>query len=250
MVISDAFLFFWRILPIDKEMDKQMIITIDGPAGSGKSTIARILADKLNISYLDTGAMYRGITLAAMESGVDFTSAEQIERCARETELSFDREDGVDHLVLNNSRKLADGRVVSEVIREVAVTNNSRAVADNPAVRAILVTQQQSIGEQVGSLVTEGRDQGTVVFPGAEYKIYLDAKAETRARRRFEQMRAKGDATVTYEQILSDQLKRDEADKARGTGGLKAAEDAVIVDTTEMDIDQVVEHLYKMVSKI
>lgn len=224
-----------------------MIIAIDGPAGSGKSTVARKLADKLNISYLDTGAMYRGITLMALEKKVDFNNSAELEKSAYETKIGFERENSTDYLILNGSRYLANGMLISDAIRSIEVTRNSRSVADNQTIRKLLVEQQQKIAQQAGALVTEGRDQATVVFPDAEFKFYLDARAEIRAKRRFEQMLAKGEKDLSYEQILSDQISRDNADKSRSEGALKVAEDALVVDSSEMDIEQVVNHLLNIV---
>ncbi len=213
-----------------------MIITIDGPAGSGKSTVAARLADRLGAVYLDTGAMYRCVTLAALEHGADLDDADALAKLAAAVRIEMRRSDGV-------NRVLLDGRDVSVAIRSKEVTDHSGPIADAPGVRAELVAQQQRIGREAGSLVTEGRDQGTVVFPRAEYKFYLDAEAGCRARRRHEELMQKG-VPVDYDTILAAQLRRDERDKNRAVGGLKIPEDATVIDTTHMNITEVVETLY------
>ena len=226
-----------------------MIVAIDGPAGSGKSTVARLLAQKLGIAYLDTGAMYRGLTLSALTKSIDLDDDKQVVDHAKRTSLLFRLVDGVDTLFINDEAILTDGRSINDAIREPDVTASTKTFACNSEVRALMVEQQKAIGETTGSLVTEGRDQATIVFPDAEYKFYLDASPEIRARRRFEQLQAKGETSLTYEQILDDQLKRDHSDKTRETGPLAIAKDAVVVDTSEMTIEEVVEHLYSVVTK-
>ena len=162
-----------------------MIITIDGPAGSGKSTAARSLAQRLGLRYLDTGSMYRAITLRAMTLGVDLTDGEALAACARSAALDVRYDDG-------DLRVILDGRDVSREIRRPEVTDNSHYLASEPGVREVLVGLQKRIARQWGSIVTEGRDQGSVVFPDADVKFFLGADPAERARRRCEQLRAAG----------------------------------------------------------
>ncbi|MBN2063347.1 MAG: (d)CMP kinase, partial [Sedimentisphaerales bacterium] len=227
---------------------QKLIIAIDGPAGSGKSTVAKLLAESLGISYLDTGAMYRGIALSALQRNIDLNDKTALTQLASETELEFARVNHDNILLVNGMKELPDGRTISEAIRCREVTQASRYVADNPDIRAMLVEQQKKIGLKCRSLVTEGRDQATVVFPDADFKFYLDARPEVRARRRYDQMVSQGNVSLSYEQILSDQLKRDYADQNRDTGALRIADDAIVVDTSEMVISQVVSHLLSVIN--
>jgi len=224
-----------------------MIITIDGPAGSGKSTIAAKLADKLGAVYLDTGAMYRAVTLAAMERNLPLDDAESLADMVKQVRIEFDCDGG-------NRKVLLDGHDVTGAIRQSEVTRNSHKLADLPAVRQVLVEQQRQIacqatgGAKQRCLVTEGRDQGTVVFADAEYKFYLDATAQCRAKRRWEQLLEMGGAE-SYEDILAAQQKRDQRDMTRGVGALKKAPGAIVIDTTDMTLEQVVEEMYRRVAK-
>ena len=220
-----------------------MIITIDGPAGSGKSTIAAKLADKLGGVYLDTGAMYRAVTLSALERGLSLDDSVGLTEMAKHVRIEFG-DGGVVRV---------DGRDVTAAIRQSKVTEHSHKLADLPAVRAVLIDQQRQIAERATSgskekcLITEGRDQGTVVFTDAEYKFYLDATAQCRARRRWEQLREMG-SSDSYEDILAAQEKRDERDMAREVGGLKKAPGAIVIDTTNMTLGQVVDDIYGRVA--
>jgi len=208
-----------------------MIVTIDGPAGAGKSSVARGLAERLGFDFLDTGAMYRAVAWAALERGIDLTDAQQIVAVAESIRIEF-RQD----------RILVDGQDVSEQIRTPHVTEHVRFAAGNNAVRAILGTQQRQIGLSSENLVTEGRDQGTTVFPQAQCKIFLTATPETRARRRAEELKRKGQS-ITYEEVLASQNLRDEQDQSRSVGPLSQAQDAMPVYTDDMDEEQVLTHL-------
>jgi len=218
----------------------RLIITIDGPAGSGKSTVAAALGQRLGIAYLDTGAMYRAVTLAALEKDVPLDSVSALARLAQRCVIKLAQQGGRDCVLL-------DGREVAEQIRSAAVTDQSHYVAKVPAVRSVLVEQQRRIAEQTGSLVTEGRDQGSVVFPDAAFKFYLDASAECRAQRRWLQVRDE-DKSVSYESILAAQRQRDERDATRRNSPMKIPDDAVTIDTTDMTVDEVVETLYRYIT--
>lgn len=215
------------------------IVAIDGPVGVGKSSVAQQLAKQLGYLYIDTGAMYRAITLKAMRSGIDLENKLAVTEIAYHTELHFERHDGI-------LRIFCDGLDVSEEIRNPEVSAGTSAVADNEEVRKRLVAVQQEMGKH-GGLVMEGRDIGTVVFPDAEVKIYLDADPKIRARRRYDQDVAKG-KKITFEETYQSLLQRDERDKNRKVGALKKADDAIVVDTSHLSEDEVIDELHKIVT--
>ena len=211
-----------------------MIVTIDGPAGAGKSTVARMLAQKLDFDFLDTGAMYRCVVLQGRRQKVDWKDEDGLAQIANELVLEFD-----------GTLVLLDGEDVGSEIRSPEVTALIHYAADNLKVREAMVALQRKLASE-DDVVTEGRDQGTVAFPEAECKIFLSASAEERARRRVEQMRQAGQ-DVTTEEILEQQNLRDRQDEAREVGGLKAAADALHVITDGMRTFEVVEHLERLV---
>jgi cytidylate kinase len=210
-----------------------MIITIDGLAGSGKSTAARKLAARLGIPYLDTGAMYRVVTLAGLEAGIDLTDEPRLAELAAGDAYHLDP--GPTHI-----RVTLHGRDVTEEIRSMRVNDNTRHVAALPAVRQALVTRQREIGRRLGSLVTEGRDQGSVAFPDADVKFFLDASPEKRAERRLHELLADGEE-VTFEQVLANLTTRDRTDSQRRAGPLVVPPGAIQIDTTRLSIAQVLD---------
>jgi len=218
-----------------------VIITIDGPAGSGKSTTARKLAARLGIPYLDTGAMYRVVTLAALEDGVDLHDEAALTAIAQREEYHLDL--GPTHI-----RVTLRGHDVTEEIRSMRVNGHTRYIAASPGVRRILIRKQQEIVARLGALVTEGRDQGTAAFPAADAKFFLDATLAKRAERRFHDLLADGE-DVTLEQVLANLDERDRTDAERPVAPLAIPPGAVRIDTTHMSIqavlDAIVEHLQK-----
>ena len=212
-----------------------MIITIDGPAASGKSTAARLLAHKLNASFLDTGAMYRAVTLAAMQAGVDLNDKQKLLDITQTCEFQFSVKAGKMTVRIDNSD-------VTDQIRSPEVTANARYIAAAPGVREELVQMQRQFAADRQKIVTEGRDQGTVAFDDADVKFYLTADSIERARRRQAELQVKGGAG-SIEQIQRAIEERDKSDESRTVGPLKPAEDAIVVDTTNMSIEQVVEKL-------
>jgi cytidylate kinase len=216
-----------------------MVITIDGPAGSGKSTAARELARALGIAYLDTGATYRAVTLKALRAGINLEDEAALAAIAR----------GMDIRMVPTDRQMAvwlDGQDVSREIRSEEVSANSHYAARSPAVREVLVELQRRLGRQLGSFVTEGRDQGTVVFPQADVKFYLDARAETRAARRCAELRAAGE-NADYQRVLDAIVQRDQRDSTRRTAPLKRPDDAVVVDTSDHTVEQMAAELLRHV---
>lgn len=212
---------------------QSLIVTLDGPAGSGKSSVARELAQRLGVAFLDTGAMYRGLTAKALDSGIDPGNEPQsVVELARREPMRFDWHTDPPRLYIGQ----AD---VSERLRDADVTAAVSDVATLSAVRQMMVRSQQGIGREHPRLVTEGRDQGSVVFPEAHVKFYLDARADVRAQRRAAQIRQAGrsvDLTELERQIID----RDQRDASRSDGPLICPEDAERIDTSNMTLDEVV----------
>jgi len=212
------------------------VIAIDGPAASGKSTIGELLARRLGYLYFDTGAMYRAITWVALKRGVPIGDEAAITRLAKTVFVEVTRptvDDGRQYTVL------ADGQDVTWEIRRPEVDANVSPVSAYPGVRAALTAQQRRIAAQ-GRVVMTGRDIGTVVAPDADLKIYLDATVEERARRRYREVLARGER-ADYQAILKSMRRRDQIDSQRAAAPLKPADDAIIIDTTEMTIAQVLD---------
>lgn len=205
---------------------EKFIVAVDGPAGSGKSTISKIVAKELGLTYLDTGAMYRMVTLAVLENNIDLSNADSVNKLMMNISIDIDQE----NFYLN-------GKNVSEAIRGVEVTNNVSATAAVKVIRENLVDMQRAISKGK-KVILDGRDIGTVVFPNADLKIFLVASAEERAKRRVLEFISKGIDT-NYETVLSDIIKRDEMDSTRKESPLLQANDAVLIDTSFMNISQV-----------
>ena len=218
-----------------------LIITIDGPAASGKSTVARLLAEKLDASFLDTGAMYRAVTLAAMQAGVDLNDQRKLLDIAQTHKIQLSVEAGKTTVCIDNID-------VTEQIRDPEVTANARYIAGAPDVRAELVRMQRQFAAARHRIVTEGRDQGTVAFADADVKFFLTASATERAKRRQVDLKAGGN-NQSLEQIQRAIEERDKSDESRAVGPLKPADDAVIADTTDLSIDGVVEKLLTIVKE-
>ncbi|WP_094288678.1 (d)CMP kinase [Mycobacterium lehmannii] len=216
-----------------------LVIAVDGPAGTGKSTVSKGLARALNARYLDTGAMYRIVTLAVLRAGVDLTNTEAVAATAANAELAV----GYDP---DEDRSYLDGEDVSTEIRGDAVTKAVSAVSAVPAVRTRLVDLQRKLASGQDSVVVEGRDIGTVVLPDAHLKIFLTASAEERARRRNDQNKTSG-LDDDYEAVLADVKRRDHLDSTRAVSPLRPADDAVVVDTSAMTQPEVIEHLRNLV---
>ncbi|NLM52602.1 MAG: (d)CMP kinase [Firmicutes bacterium] len=208
-------------------------IAIDGPAGAGKSTVARAVAKRLNLIYLDTGAMYRAVTLAALRNGTDLHDKKALEALTLSLQLDIRTDEKGNNLVFLN------GEDVTAAIRDPLINRHVSLVALYPEVRSIMVQKQRELSRR-GGVVMDGRDIGTHVMPDAEYKFFLTASLEERAKRRQAELLAAG-KTVSYEQVLEEIAARDKIDTEREHSPLRAARDAVIIDTTEMTIEQVVE---------
>jgi len=211
-----------------------MIVTIDGPAGTGKSTVARRLAERLGFDFLDTGAMYRAVAARTLSTRIDPEDAAGVSRLARQTEIRVE-----------NGRTYANGKDVTDQLRTSATTKAASTVAQIVDVREALVQQQRdwSSGRDV---VSEGRDQGTIAFPDAEVKFFLDADPLTRAKRRQEELAARGEQ-VNLDVLLAEQTARDEQDRNRVVAPLRPARDATVIDTTKLSLDEVIDRLEAVV---
>lgn len=215
-------------------------IAIDGPAGAGKSTIAKALAQRLQYIYIDTGAMYRAIGLFTLRSGVDGRDAPGVIDLLPKIQLELCFLDGTQHILLN-------GEDVSREIRTPQASAYSSMVSAIPQVRSFLLEFQRSFARR-SHVLMDGRDIGTVVLPDADCKIFLTASSEARARRRFDELRERGE-TASYEEILAAIRQRDEQDSSRAAAPLKAAEDAVVVDTTGCTLEESIEKVYAVVKE-
>ena len=207
-----------------------MIITIDGPAGAGKSTVARGLARRLGLRFLDTGAMYRAVALAGLRRNIDWNRPDDLARLTPTLRIE-----------LLDDRVFLDGEDVSQAIRTQATTAVTRYSAANPAIRGYLVELQRQIASK-DDFVTEGRDQGTVAFPDAALKFFVTASPEERARRRLLDLARQGES-ASLDKVLEDQTQRDRQDSSRDVGPLAKADDAIVILTDGMTIDEVIERM-------
>ena len=212
-----------------------LVIEVDGPAGAGKSTIAKIVAKKLNINYIDTGAMYRAITYKCLQNGVDINNEEEVIKIAQNTDIDF-----------RDNNLYLDKVVVTDEIRTMEVSNNVSNVAKIKEVRYLMVDVQREIGKR-NSVILDGRDIGSYVFPNADFKFFLIATPEERGARRYKELTEKG-YTTSLEEIINDIIKRDEIDSNREFAPLVKAEDAIEIDTTGKTIDEVVESVLSKIN--
>ncbi len=222
-------------------MSKVNVIAIDGPAGSGKSTVAKEVAGRLGFLYIDTGAMYRALTLKAIKEAVDFNNEQALSRLAAEVDIQLKMHRGSLQVML-------DGKEVGKAIRKQALTEKVRFVAAIAGVRKeMLKLQRRLAGASKSGAVLEGRDIGTVVFPGAEYKFYLDAYPEERAKRRYKELKQMGQK-ISLKALARDIKIRDRDDMTRDVAPLAKARDAIYIDTTELTVNDVVEQIIKKCS--
>jgi len=212
------------------------LITIDGPTGSGKSTVSRLLAQRLHYHYLDTGAMYRAVGLAILRAGVRFQNKKEITRICSSLDIKFIYEGDATKIYLDNED-------VTKAIREPVIDLIASDVSALDTVRKVMTILQRKIGSQ-GPLVAEGRDMGTVVFPEAQYKFYIDASLEVRVDRRYQERQKKGES-ISREKVKKDLVKRDNQDMNRHLSPLKPAKDAKIIDTTNLSPHQIVGKIMK-----
>jgi cytidylate kinase len=222
----------------DAKLARKPIITIDGPAGAGKSTVARHLAARFGLLNLESGAMYRAFARKALDSGVDPDNPDSLEALARTTTIELEP-------TPSGNRVLLDGADVTASLRNPAVTQAASRVSVHPAIRTWMVDLQRAMGTH-GGIVMEGRDIGTVVFPYAEIKIFLDASPEARTQRRYLEAPS---ATTTQEAIREDILKRDERDRNRAESPMRPAPDAIMIDSTELNLDEVLARIESIVTE-
>jgi cytidylate kinase len=220
--------------------NRKLVIAIDGPAGSGKSTIAARLAKKLGYINLESGAMYRALALKAMERSVSLDDGDALRKLAESTTIDLAPSG-------EGNRVLLDARDVSQRVREADVTAAASRVSVHPLVRQLMVERQRALGQD-GGVVMEGRDIGTAVFPNAEVKVFLDADADIRAERRLRQNGSR--STEQKQQVLAELVERDERDRKRSASPLVAAADAFILDTTHKSIDEVVAEVEQIAKKV
>ncbi|WP_457643888.1 (d)CMP kinase [Persephonella sp.] len=218
-----------------------MIIAIDGPAGSGKSTIAKMLARELGFTYIDTGAMYRAVALKVKRAGIDPSDEKAVLKLMENTDIKLEPAE-------NGVRVFLDGEDVSGLIRTEEIGKIASQIARFSQVRKRLVQMQRELGLKAKNAVIEGRDTGTVIFPDADVKIFMTASPEERANRRYRELVQRG-LDVSYEKILTEIKERDRLDETRKDSPLRPAEDAVIIDTTGKELNQVFQEVLQLVKK-
>lgn len=223
------------------------VVAIDGPTASGKSTVARAVARRLRFRHIDTGAMYRSVALAALRRGVDLYDHDALSSLASSLAIEFRPAAEGDRPAAEGDRVLSDGEDVTEAIRTPEVSTAASLVSAVPGVRAAMVARQQVLGAE-GRIVMEGRDIGTVVFPDAEVKVFLEASLEARARRRHAELRVRG-VEVDLEEVRRQEAERDARDETRSHSPLRPAQDAVILDTTTQTPDQVIATIVRLVQE-
>ena len=222
-------------------MSRSFVIAIDGPSGAGKSTLGKMLARELGLLYADTGAMYRAVALACVESNTNTNDAEAVAEVARRARVELSGPpDGL--------RVQLDGRDVTDELRSEQITRLASVVSAVPAVRRELVRQQREMGARGAGMVLDGRDIGTVVFPDADVKFFLTAVPEERARRRYDEDHAR-EPGLTYDDTLADLNSRDMRDSTRADSPLKIADDAVVIDTTEFGVEEVFARMLEVVGE-
>jgi CMP/dCMP kinase len=218
---------------------KKLIVAIDGPAGAGKSTVAKRLADELGYTYMDTGAMYRAFAWKVMQEAIDLGDERNLRKILQETKIDLKKDD-------SRLRVFLDGVDITDRIRTPELSQTASKVSTLGAVRERMVELQRAMGRE-GGVVVEGRDIGTVVFPKAEVKIYLDASSEERARRRFEELRGRG-KEINLKETLKEMDERDRRDRERELAPLRKAVDAVVIDSTKLDAEGVMERIMREVT--
>lgn len=214
---------------------KNLVIAVDGPAGAGKSTIAKLIADKLNINYIDTGAMYRAITYKCLQNNIDINNEKEVISIAKDCEIDF-----------KDNNIYLNGEILKDEIRTMEVSNNVSNVAKIKEVRYLMVDVQRNIGK-INSVILDGRDIGSYVFPNADYKFFLVATPEERGKRRYKELVNKG-YYVNLEEIINDIIKRDEIDSNREFAPLVKADDAIEIDTTGKSINEVVQSVLSKIN--
>ena len=219
---------------------RELIVAIDGPSGAGKSSVTARLAERLGYLHIDTGAMYRAMALLVARAGVALEDDAAVQRICAPAKITFRRANGGYHVLVN-------GEDVSQSIRTPEISLLTSRLASRKVVRDLLLVQQRELGA-AGGVVLEGRDIGTVVFPDAEVKFYLTASVEERGRRRFEELRQKGEP-VTLAQTIAEVAQRDEQDRSREHAPLKRAADAVDIDSTGRSIDQVLDEMMRIIAE-
>jgi len=213
------------------------VIAIDGPSGVGKSTVARLLAERLGYLYIDTGAMYRAVALKAKEGGINFGDESKLARLCRSMEIDFQKDE-------RGIRVLCNGEDVTEAIRRPSMSLLASDISRIRVVRESMVKLQRRLGQR-GGIVLEGRDIGTVVFPKAEVKFFLEADPRIRGQRRYDELRGKGEK-VDLDSTIQEIEKRDARDRTRSLAPLRMAEDAILIDTSNLSVDEVVEKMIEV----